>query len=552
MKITRLLVLGLLATVAISQAEQPLSLIRQNANAPERDAAQIQFSPLGDNIVPSTPIAEATTPQLLSLAQGLESDPVRIFNYVHDHIRHVLYFGSKKGAQLTLLERSGNDFDQCALLVALLRAAGYTNTGYQFGWMKLPYDSPDHKDLHHWLQLNVTNNSWTYTTNYLRSLIYTNRGYPATAAIWDTNTFAFQRMWVLLTNAGNVYYLDPAFKVHEPIAGTSIQTATGFTSNSLMSAAGGTYSASSVSNLNESSLRGNLTICTSNLLNWIQSNGPNASVAQVLGGWQVVPSTNTSLSQSIPFTTYDWGGQMPILSWANQPTNMMSTFSVNFAYTNYQCYMPQLAGQRVMLTYDYWSTARLYLEDNEVAEEDNAFEDVVISVNHPIGYWDTVNNKLVNTTAYDQSTTNTFVGNFNSPWWNAYNICYAFEPDWSWLQQRQDWLDYLRQAGNTDDSFDVTCETLNVMGLQYQLQSWLTEQILAMQAGVLPQHHHFMGRAVQEGGNGYYFDFFLLTAGDASSTGTDATNADRVARFECLASYFGSALEHGVIEQRGT
>src|SRR2546428_10189399 len=79
-------------------------------------------------------VAEAITPEIQALARGLENDPLRIFNYVHDHIRYVLYFGSKKGAQLTLLEKSGNDFDQCALLVALLRAAGYTNAGYQFGW----------------------------------------------------------------------------------------------------------------------------------------------------------------------------------------------------------------------------------------------------------------------------------------------------------------------------------------------------------------------------------------------------------------------------------
>ena len=71
-------------------------------------------------------IAETITPEIQALARGLENDPVRMFNYVHDHIRHVFYFGSKKGAELTLLEKSGNDFDQCALLVALLRAGGYT------------------------------------------------------------------------------------------------------------------------------------------------------------------------------------------------------------------------------------------------------------------------------------------------------------------------------------------------------------------------------------------------------------------------------------------
>ena len=94
-------------------------------------------------------IAEAITPEIQALARGLENDPVRIFNYVHDHIRHVLYFGSKKGAELTLLERSGNDFDQCALLVSLLRASGNTNVSYEFGMLKMPYDSGDTNDVHH-------------------------------------------------------------------------------------------------------------------------------------------------------------------------------------------------------------------------------------------------------------------------------------------------------------------------------------------------------------------------------------------------------------------
>jgi transglutaminase-like putative cysteine protease len=116
-----------------------------------------------ENIQPMTPptppvIAEFITPEIQALADGMQDNPLTIYNYVHDHIRYVAYFGSKKGAQLTLLEKSGNDFDQCALLVALLRAASYTNAGYQFGWMLLPYDNPDgsDRDIHHWLALSVT------------------------------------------------------------------------------------------------------------------------------------------------------------------------------------------------------------------------------------------------------------------------------------------------------------------------------------------------------------------------------------------------------------
>ena len=125
-------------------------------------------------------IAEAITPDIQALAGNLGNDPTRIFNYVHDQIRYVHYFGSKKGAALTLMERSGNDFDQCALLSSLLQAAGYS-PGYQFGIMEMPYDSVNHQDVHHWLGLSLLNTNWTNTVNYF-SYFFATRG----NALWFT------------------------------------------------------------------------------------------------------------------------------------------------------------------------------------------------------------------------------------------------------------------------------------------------------------------------------------------------------------------------------
>src|SRR6266704_3796980 len=51
-----------------------------------------------------TEISEEITDEITSLAGNLENDPKRIFDYVHNYIRYVHYFGSKKGALLTLLE----------------------------------------------------------------------------------------------------------------------------------------------------------------------------------------------------------------------------------------------------------------------------------------------------------------------------------------------------------------------------------------------------------------------------------------------------------------
>jgi hypothetical protein len=190
----------------------------------------------------SSAIAEAITPDIQSLANNLGGNPTLIFNYVHDEIRYVHYFGSKKGAELTLLERSGNDFDQCALLAALLQASGY-QTGYQFGWMKLPYDQVfGQLDLHHWLSLSLNNTNWTYTLNYLANLCG-NRGFYTIYNLGstDTNHILIQHLVVTLTIGGTTYYLDPSLKENQPIAGANLATAIGVSSNTLWTAAGGTY-----------------------------------------------------------------------------------------------------------------------------------------------------------------------------------------------------------------------------------------------------------------------------------------------------------------------
>ena len=53
----------------------------------------------------------------------------------------------------------------------------------------------------------------------------------------------------------------------------------------------------------------------------------------------------------------------------------------------------------------------------------------------------------------------------------TYALIYAFEPDWGWLQQRQNKLDAYLQQGLTNGSRQVVSETLNVMGLDWMLQT---------------------------------------------------------------------------------
>ena len=533
MKTVRILFFGALVIVA---AMQPL-----------RGLCQSQ---------PAVPVAEAITPEIQALADGLQDDPLRICNYVHDHIRYVLYFGSEKGANLTLLEKSGNDFDQSALLVALLRAAGYTNNqftdkgvGYQFGWMFLPYDSVDGRDLHHWLQLDLVNYNWIVTYYYLNDLFFNARGYPDAYPLNDGNTFMFQRVWVTLTLGSKTYYLDPAFKISNPTYGIANLAATmNLTSNALMTAAAGTDTGTYVTNVNEANIRGILAGYTTNFLNYVQSNYPNATLPQIIGGWQILASTDTALSTNTSFETYEWGGSLPILNWKYEPTNMMCTFKILFAGTNYQWFFPQLQGKRVALTFDNSGLAQLWQDDSLMAQRatsgSSGNTNVSLFINHPIGTWDITNNVYIDTTFDDHAITNSYQRT------NAtYAFCYGYEPSWDYLQKRQSQLDKYRQQGLSDTSREVVSESLNVMGLSWMVQNTAMQQILAAQVGMLPHYIENLGRMAQEGGAGYYIDLSLQNDGAYPSGGDDPVNWAVAKQHFDLVAYFGSAFEHGIIEQ---
>ena len=560
MKKFQILLLSLLAVVPVAARAQITdpgwySAMEENVavEMPTNAVAQARAliangSPAPMGVLSGTvAIAETNTPEIQALADGLQHDPAQIFYYVHDHIRYDLYFGAKKGAALTLLEKSGNDFDQCALMVALLRASGYSDAGYKFGWTLMPYDDPYgyDRDLHHWLRLTLNNTNWTTTLTYLGNLFGT-RGYGTIFNWGDNNTILIQRAWVTVTIGGINLAFDPSFKVSEPVAGINLMNATGFNSNSLATAAGGTVTGSSVSGLSETSLRGVLNGYATNYLNWLQSNAPNASVKDILGGWEIIPATYEDYLVGNWFYTYDFSGTVPILSWSNQPTNLMASMKLTFAGTNYSWWMPQLRGQRVTLLYDTSGVAQLWQDDTQLVQKTTAATDtnVVLAVNHPYGIWDFTNNVLIDGTKCDQTVTNVYQRT------NAtYNIMYAFEPDSDWLQARQAKLAAYRAQGLSDSSRQVASESLNVMGLNWLIQTALTEWMLAPQLNVLPHYDHRIGRMAQEGGHGYYVDVYMQNTGAYSAGGSDTANAQlRNANFDMIL-FFGSALEHGLIEQ---
>ena len=124
---------------------------------------------------------------------------------------------------MTYLEKSGNDFDQCALLGGVVAGRLVTAMpGISLAGWRYPTRNSDGsgRDLQHWLGLNSV--SPLPTTGEPPATISLNlfRIFGGTIPIcsrsitWPTTFFAFQRVWVtLLHRFVRPTYWTPAFKV---------------------------------------------------------------------------------------------------------------------------------------------------------------------------------------------------------------------------------------------------------------------------------------------------------------------------------------------------
>ncbi len=65
------------------------------------------------------------TQEIQDLARKLDYDPVKIYNWVYNHIAYEPYDWSRKGGQVTYWNKRGNEWDTSSLLIALLRIAGH-------------------------------------------------------------------------------------------------------------------------------------------------------------------------------------------------------------------------------------------------------------------------------------------------------------------------------------------------------------------------------------------------------------------------------------------
>ncbi|TVP81969.1 MAG: hypothetical protein EA353_00985, partial [Puniceicoccaceae bacterium] len=246
--------------------------------------------------------------EISELAAALDNDPLKIFNYVRNTIDYEHYFGLKKGAKLTLLEGSGNDFDQCALLGELLTAAGHTDYTFRlsgqrldysvlkdwFGLAEEPFPSQSYLDAYgKTITQAYPNNTDLGVGDYvakqathLGEFLFargSRRSYNgAAAAVWyptfpQKASAVFDRLWLQLTYEGVAYDLDPSYKLYEKIEGLDdLLTAAGYSRTQLLADAGtGTTGAGYVTSLDDDNVESYLAAQTQAMLSYLEQHHPD-------------------------------------------------------------------------------------------------------------------------------------------------------------------------------------------------------------------------------------------------------------------------------------
>ncbi|MEY4488391.1 MAG: hypothetical protein RIQ79_899, partial [Verrucomicrobiota bacterium] len=329
-------------------------------------------------------VADEITPEIQNLAASLQNDPTRIFEFVYNAIEYEHYYGSKKGAHLTLLEGSGNDMDQSALLVALYRAAGYTAT-YQSRWTLLPYDEtvPPYNVYNpevlytgvNWLGLDAAPYpgltitrpgyaaSWT-DLEYKKTLLLLNYFYYSGFRVYVVPEYPgallVPHMVVKVTAGGLTFTQDPSAKRLTGKAAVNFITATGFNSTTkaaFLTALGGTATGTYVSSLDTTGplagtiIRQQISNRTATFNAYLRANRPNDSVRDILGRKEN-QTLNFSGLQGWSYLLFVTGGidyapvDFPVI-----PESAMSSLEIQIdANTAYSTKMPALQGKRLSAT----------------------------------------------------------------------------------------------------------------------------------------------------------------------------------------------------------
>ena len=465
------------------------------------------------------PAAAAVTPELQAIATGLNNDPLAIFNYVRNKITYQPYHGSAKGAHTTYLDAAGNDMDQASLLIALLNAAGYTNTSYVYGKISMRDISPDGRDLSHWLVVPTS-----------RAIqILANSGVPVLSGVNGPGyvTWTFAHVWVRVVIGGTTYEIDPSFKSSELFAGIDYRTISGYSRSQLLTDAAGTVGTDYVQSMSRPGVENRLAQYAASLKNYIKTNLPNATTEEIIGGGKIKEETHAGLGAAAA-SLASFSPDPDKTVFTTIPSQYQATFRVRVGtQIDASFTVDSLQSRKLSLVFS-GANAQLWLGDTMVAEETNG-SGTTVSMILSIAY-----NGISQTLPTD-----------NKSRAGSYALAYGLYPNPNsngQIDASDARLQSYLASGLTDTNREVVTESLHGLGVKWIRRVALETRMIGQTNDSYPWVSHIIGHTGQD--TGYYVDMpgCLIAMFNAGGINFPAYNA---------ATFALSAMEHGVIEQNG-
>ncbi len=550
--------------------------------------AAVPVPPLGFNSLkaesaesPLAPIltggnsADLITPEIQSLADGLQNDPIKIFNHVFNHIDFQAYYGSKKGALMTMLEGKGNAFDTSSLLVSLLRASGY-EASYKIGpaifnystlstWLGLTeYPLADKTDAQIIAIFGGTLPSG-FTVLQGRQFInastfLTPRGYPIVSYV-DGDHFVFDHVWVRVTIGGVFYEIDPSLKGRTESDPTNFLSASGYNRTTFLNAVGGTagtgsIGTNSIKQISQTAIATQLSSLSTAATSWLRMNRPTAAIDTLLQGRRIDQREISNFNQAFTISAVPTPWHPSILTVSALPESYMAKLNITLGVYNYTSKAftttyhtgtikaPELMGKKLALTFNGSgaSTANLYLEDTiwRTQNVPLAGVDIKLEFTHDHYEW------VWNGSAYVKQSVGKNKGfnvrNYRKGVDFAYALPYGFDVNGKLMRLRQEKLDRHLRNHLLESSREVRTEVLNIIGLNWLYQTELSDLLVSANTNVSHASHHRIGRVGQE--EAFYIDVDTQQYSNVSRATTS-----EMSNIVPVGSMFQSAMEHSVIEQ---
>lgn len=299
------------------------------------------------------------TPEIRSLAANLSYNPVKIYEYVLNNFDFEVYEGSLKGAQETLWEMAGNDFDLASLLIALYRVSGIP-AKYVRGWVEVPIEQ-----IMNWVGVRDPLTAAKYVFATGRVLCSYNVDENGTIVSVD-----IEHVWVkayvdyipsrgAVNVAGDTWVnLDPSFKQYVYADGVNFTKEIPYDFNALadqlVSTATVNQTGSYATGVNASLISSTIDAYGTQVRSYLETNIPNATVGQVLDGRRILKKEYGILPATLP--SYDVLYLRGEYSEVPDEYRHKVTFQVydnlgKAPSLNYSAPTAELAGKRITLSY---------------------------------------------------------------------------------------------------------------------------------------------------------------------------------------------------------